>query len=53
MRRMVVSANVHDRDLGSAVEELQAKLAALPLRADQHLAFEGQFQSQAAATTSH
>ena len=51
MRRMVVSANVHDRDLGSAVEELQAKLAALPLRADQHLAFEGQFQSQAAATT--
>ncbi len=51
MRRIVVAANVHDRDLGSAVEELQAKLAALPLAEDQHLTFEGQFQSQTAATT--
>jgi len=49
-RRIVVSANVQGRDLGTAVEELQAKVGTLALGAGQHVAFEGQFQSQQAAT---
>ncbi len=47
MRRIVVAANVADRDLGSVVAELQAALpAAVPMRTGYFVSYEGQFQSQ-------
>jgi len=50
-RRVVVMANVAGRDLGSAVDEVRARVAErvkLPLGAT--IAYEGQFESQQSAT---
>lgn len=50
-RRVVVMANVAGRDLGSAVEEVRARVAErvkLPVGAS--IAYEGQFESQQSAT---
>lgn len=50
-RRVVVMANVAGRDLGSAVDEVRAQVAArvkLPVGAS--IAYEGQFESQQSAT---
>jgi CzcA family heavy metal efflux pump len=50
-RRVVVMANVAERDLGSAVDEVRAQVAArvkLPVGAS--IAYEGQFESQQSAT---
>ena len=51
MRRIVVSANVAGRDLGSVVAQLQTELpTAVPLTGGYFLTYEGQFQSQQEAT---
>jgi CzcA family heavy metal efflux pump len=51
MRRIVISANVAGRDLGSIVAQLQAELpAAVPMARGYFVAYEGQFQSQQQAT---
>ncbi len=49
-RRIVVSANVSGRDLGSAVAEMQRTAASVPLPQGYSIRFEGQFQSQQAAS---
>jgi len=49
-RRIVVSANVSGRDLGSAVAEMQSAAGAVALPAGYSLSFEGQFQSQQEAS---
>jgi CzcA family heavy metal efflux pump len=49
-RRIVVSANVSGRDLGSAVEELQAAVNTLPRPEGVYVTYEGQFESQKSAT---
>ncbi|MDP2343991.1 MAG: efflux RND transporter permease subunit [Deltaproteobacteria bacterium] len=49
-RRIVVSANVAGRDLGSAVEEIQAAVNALPRPEGVYVTYEGQFESQQSAT---
>ena len=49
-RRIVVSANVSGRDLGSTVADMQAAVAAMDLPAGYSVSFEGQFQSQQEAT---
>lgn len=51
MRRIVISANVAERDLGSIVAQLQSELpAAVPMASGYFLAYEGQFQSQQQAS---
>ena len=50
-RRIVVSANVSGRDLGSAVADIQKNLAAkVHLETGYFISYEGQFQSQQEAT---
>jgi Cu/Ag efflux pump CusA len=50
-RRMTVSANVQDRDLGSTVEELRQRLGAeVELPEGYFFEFAGQFESQQAAS---
>ena len=48
-RRIVVQCNVRGRDLGSFVEEAQAKVAALEVPAGQWLVWGGQFENLVAA----
>ena len=51
VRRIVISANVAGRDLGSTVAQLQVDLArAVPMPSGYFIAYEGQFQSQQEAT---
>lgn len=51
MRRIVISANVAERDLGSIVAQLQTDLPrAVPMASGYFVAYEGQFQSQQQAT---
>lgn len=51
MRRIVISANVAGRDLGSVVARIQTELKkAVPMPGGYFTAFEGQFQSQQQAT---
>lgn len=51
MRRIVISANVAERDLGSIVAQLQTELPrAVPMTSGYFVAYEGQFQSQQQAT---
>jgi CzcA family heavy metal efflux pump len=45
-RRMVVSANVSGRDLGSTVADMEKAVAAVDLPPGYSVSFEGQFQSQ-------
>ncbi|MBC7868532.1 MAG: efflux RND transporter permease subunit, partial [Gloeobacteraceae cyanobacterium ES-bin-316] len=50
-RRIVVSANVQGRDLGSTVEEMQAAVKKdLPLQEGYYLQWGGQFESQQSAS---
>ena len=49
-RRIIVSANVSGRDLGSTVADMQAAVAAMNLPPGYSVSFEGQFQSQQEAT---
>ena len=49
-RRIVVSANVSGRDLGSAVAEMQRAAANIQLPQGYSIRFEGQFQSQQEAS---
>jgi CzcA family heavy metal efflux pump len=50
-RRVVVMANVAGRDLGSAVDEVRARVAErVKLPAGASIAYEGQFESQQSAT---
>lgn len=50
-RRIVVSANVQGRDLGSTVQEMQNKVKKeLPLNEGYYISWEGQFQSQQEAS---
>ncbi len=49
-RRIVISANVSGRDLGSTVANMQTAVAAMNLPPGYSVSFEGQFQSQQAAT---
>ncbi len=49
-RRIVVSANVSGRDLGSTVAEMQSAAADVDLPQGYSVSFEGQFQSQQEAT---
>lgn len=49
-RRIVVSANVSGRDLGSAVEEIQAAVDELKRPEGVYVTYEGQFESQKSAT---
>jgi len=50
-RRIVISCNVQDRDLGSTVKEIQQKLAAnVQLPEGYFLQYGGQFESQQSAT---
>jgi len=50
-RRIVVSANVSDRDLGSVVGDIQSAIASqVELPQGYFISYEGQFQSQQAAT---
>ncbi|MFQ5699764.1 MAG: efflux RND transporter permease subunit [Myxococcota bacterium] len=49
-RRIVVSANVSGRDLGSAVADMQAALRGVDLPPGYSIRFQGQFQSQQEAT---
>ncbi len=51
-RRIVVMANTAGRDLGSVVEDIQAKLAGLKLPEGYSYALGGQFESQQSATRS-
>ncbi|KAA8735254.1 CusA/CzcA family heavy metal efflux RND transporter [Acinetobacter qingfengensis] len=48
-RRVVVSANVRDRDLGSFVAEMQTTLAKQPLPSGYWLGYGGQFENLASA----
>ncbi len=49
-RRVIVTANVRDRDLGSFVEEMQNKLAQQKLPSGYWLGYGGQFENLASAT---
>ncbi len=49
-RRIVIMANTKDRALGSVAQDVQAKLSQLSLPEGSFLRFEGQFESQQAAT---
>ncbi len=49
-RRLVISAFVQDRDVVSIVEELKTKVAALQLPTGYFVSYEGDYQSQQAAT---
>jgi len=49
-RRIVVSANVSGRDLGSTVADMQKAVAGVELPQGYSVSFEGQFQSQQEAT---
>lgn len=49
-RRIVVTANVEGRDLGSFVSEIQAKLNSQPMPAGYWLEYGGQFENMASAT---
>jgi CzcA family heavy metal efflux pump len=49
-RRIVVSANVSGRDLGSTVADMQAAVGRVELPQGYSVSFEGQFQSQQEAT---
>jgi cobalt-zinc-cadmium resistance protein CzcA len=48
-RRVVVTANVRGRDIGSVVAEAQAKAAAIPLPAGSYVTWGGQFENLASA----
>ena len=48
-RRIVIQCNVRGRDLGSFVEEAQAKMAGIKLPAGQWLAWGGQYENLVAA----
>lgn len=51
MRRIVISANTAERDLGSIVAEIQRELPAkVPLASGYFVSYEGQFQSQEQAS---
>ncbi|HAV3917484.1 TPA: CusA/CzcA family heavy metal efflux RND transporter [Acinetobacter baumannii] len=49
-RRVIVTANVRDRDLGSFVQEMQSKLAQQKLPSCYWLGYGGQFENLASAT---
>lgn len=50
LRRIVISANVHDKDLGSVVSEIQQRIdSKLELPEDYFVTYGGQFVSQAQA----
>ncbi|MCH7707748.1 MAG: efflux RND transporter permease subunit [Myxococcales bacterium] len=49
-RRIVVSANVSGRDLGSTVADMQAAVEGIDLPPGYSVSFQGQFQSQQEAT---
>ncbi|MDX8185300.1 MULTISPECIES: efflux RND transporter permease subunit [Acinetobacter calcoaceticus/baumannii complex] len=49
-RRVIVTANVRDRDLGSFVQEMQSKLAQQKLPSGYWLGYGGQFENLASAT---
>lgn len=49
-RRIVISANTHGRDLGSAVKEIQAKIDQVKLPEGYFVKLGGQFESQQAAS---
>ncbi len=49
-RRIVVSANVSGRDLGSTVADMQAAVGSVDLPQGYSVSFQGQFQSQQEAT---
>lgn len=49
-RKIVVMANVAERDLMSVVRDIQADLTAQPLPAGYHIEFGGQFESAQSAT---
>ncbi|MCU4402148.1 efflux RND transporter permease subunit [Acinetobacter pittii] len=49
-RRVIVTANVRDRDLGSFVQEMQSKLAEQKLPSGYWLGYGGQFENLASAT---
>ena len=49
-RRIVVSANAADRDVGSVVEDIEAALEDVPLPAGTYVTLGGQFESQRQAT---
>lgn len=49
-RRVVVTANVRDRDLGSFVQEMQSKLSQQKLPSGYWLGYGGQFENLASAT---
>lgn len=49
-RRVIVTANVRDRDLGSFVQEMQSKLAKQKLPSGYWLGYGGQFENLASAT---
>ncbi len=48
-RRVVVTANVRGRDIGSVVAEAQAKAATIPLPAGSYVTWGGQFENLASA----
>jgi CzcA family heavy metal efflux pump len=51
MRRIVISANTAERDLGSIVAQIQSELAAkVPMANGYFVSYEGQFESQQQAT---
>jgi len=51
MRRIVISANTAERDLGSIVAQIQRELPAkVPMASGYFVSFEGQFQSQEQAS---
>lgn len=49
-RRVIVTANVRDRDLGSFVQEMQSKLAQQKLPSGYWFGYGGQFENLASAT---
>lgn len=49
-RRVIVTANVRDRDLGSFVQEMQSKLAQQKLPSGYWLGYGGQFENLGSAT---
>lgn len=49
-RRMVISANVQGRDLGSAVDEIKTKVGQLQLPAGYYVVYSGLIESQSSAT---
>ncbi|WP_273208694.1 efflux RND transporter permease subunit [Runella zeae] len=49
-RRMVISANVQGRDLGSAVDEIKKKVGQLQLPAGYYVVYSGLIESQSSAT---